>query len=144
MADSYGRIIEIKEIESGTSSKTNKTWESQIFVIDTGGQYPKSVPFKLFGNAISHLEPFQVGDNVKVSYEPEGRAWEDKWFVELRAYAIADPAQARAAESRNQRPAAAARPASRPAANTSSQASTSPPSQPMAGFDESTENDLPF
>lgn len=89
-----GRVLQILPLQQGTS-KAGKPWKSLVFVLETGGQYPKKVPIKLFGESVDKF-PLQVGQEVTASLDLDGREWEGKWFPEIKAwnivYAGAQPA----------------------------------------------------
>lgn len=78
-----GKCIAALPIESGTS-KAGNAWQKQNFVIETAGQYPKKVCFQLFGDKVNDCP--NVGEEVKVSFDPESREWNGKWFTQLNAW----------------------------------------------------------
>ena len=81
-----GRVLQILPLQQGTS-KAGKPWKSQMFVLETGGQYPKKIPIKLFGESVDKF-PLQVGQEVTASLDLDGREWEGKWFPEIKAWNI--------------------------------------------------------
>lgn len=99
-----GKVIQILPLQEGVS-KAGKPWKSQMFVLETGGQYPKKVPIKLFGDYVDRF-PLQVGQDVTASLDIDGREWEGKWFAEVRAWNIVyQPAQQVAQPTYQQPPA---------------------------------------
>ena len=68
-----GKCIAALAIESGTS-KSGNAWQKQNFVIETAGQYPKKVCLQLFGDKVNDCP--NVGEEVKVSFDPESREWQ--------------------------------------------------------------------
>ncbi len=108
-----GRVLQILPLQQGTS-KAGKPWKSQMFVLDTGGQYPKKIPIKLFGDSVDKF-PLQVGQEVTASLDLDGREWEGKWFAEIKAwnivYAGAQSAQTATAPTATPQPAPTAQPA---------------------------------
>ena len=80
-----GKCIATLAIESGTS-KSGNAWQKQNFVIETAGQYPKKVCFQLFGDKVNDCP--NVGEEVKVSFDPESREWNGKWFTQLNAWKV--------------------------------------------------------
>lgn len=107
-----GRVLQILPLQQGTS-KAGKPWKSQMFVLDTGGQYPKKVPIKLFGESVDKF-PLQVGQEVTASLDLDGREWEGKWFPEIKAWNIvysgAQTAQTAPAPTATPQPAPTAKP----------------------------------
>ena len=108
-----GRVLQILPLQQGTS-KAGKPWKSLVFVLETGGQYPKKVPIKLFGENVDKF-PLQVGQEVTASLDLDGREWEGKWFPEIKAwnivYAGAQPAQTAPAPTATHQPTPTAQPA---------------------------------
>lgn len=84
-----GKVIQILPLQEGVS-KAGKPWKSQTFVLETGGQYPRKVPIKLFGDTVDRF-PLQVGQDVTASLDIDGREWEGRWFAEVRAWNIVYP-----------------------------------------------------
>lgn len=80
-----GKCIAALPVESGTS-KSGNAWQKQNFVIETAGQYPKKVCFQLFGDKVNDCP--NVGEEVKVSFDPESREWNGKWFTQLNAWKV--------------------------------------------------------
>ena len=86
--DVKGRIINILEIESGTS-KAGKEWKKQGFVMDTGDQYNPNVCFSLFGDdKIAMLSSYSVGEEVSVSFNLSSREYNGKWYHNVDAWKI--------------------------------------------------------
>lgn len=80
-----GKTIAVLPIESGTSAKGN-TWQKRNFVIETPGQYPKKVCFQLFGDKVNDCP--NVGEEVKVSFDPESREYNGRWYTQLNAWKV--------------------------------------------------------
>ena len=80
-----GKTIAVLDLVTGTS-KAGKAFQKREFVIETAGQYPKKVCFQLFGDKVNDCP--NVGEEVKVSFDPESREWNDKWFTQLNAWKV--------------------------------------------------------
>ncbi len=80
-----GRCVAVLDLISGTS-KAGKAFQKRDFVIETAGQYPKKVCFQLFGDKVNDCP--NVGEDVKVSFDPESREWNGKWFTQLNAWKV--------------------------------------------------------
>lgn len=80
-----GRCVAVLDLISGTS-KAGKAFQKRDFVIETAGQYPKKVCFQLFGDKVNDCP--NVGEEVKVSFDPESREWNGKWFTQLNAWKV--------------------------------------------------------
>lgn len=124
-----GKVILIQPLQEGVS-KAGKPWKSQMFVLETGGQYPKKVPIKLFGDIVDRF-PLQVGQDVTASLDIDGREWEGKWFAEVRAWNIVYPQAQQVAQPAYQQP---------QQAYPQQQAVAPAPAAPQAGVAD----DLPF
>ncbi len=126
-----GVIIKEYPAREGVSSKTGNAWKTQDFVIQTKDQYPRTCLFNVFG--ADKLEQFNIhqGDNVRVWLDINARAWQDKYFNDIRAFRV-DHIDAAAAPAASQ-PAGAVAPADSAAATAS---------DPLGSSDDA--NDLPF
>jgi len=93
MAEINGKINVIVDKVSG-QSKNGGEWVKQEFVIETDGQYPKKVCFSLWGDKINVLESLKPGDPVKISFDPESREYNGRWYTDLRAWKIESGSQA--------------------------------------------------
>jgi hypothetical protein len=63
------------------------------FVIETDGQYPKPVIFQLSNDKTGIINSFQIGQDIEVAYNINGREWvspqgEVKYFNTLEAWRI--------------------------------------------------------
>lgn len=81
-----GKITHIEQPLSGTSS--NGTWAKQLFVIETFGDYPKSLAFQVWNNDLGMLKNLQDRTPVEVHFRIQSRVFEDRWYTELTAYKI--------------------------------------------------------
>ncbi len=71
-----------------TGTGRNGAWVKQSFVIQTEGQYPKQVCFDAWGDKADVVKNMNAGEMVKVSFEPESREFNGKWYTNLRAWRI--------------------------------------------------------
>ncbi|MCU0444746.1 MAG: DUF3127 domain-containing protein [Microscillaceae bacterium] len=127
-----GQLFEILSEQSGTGK--NGIWRKQEFVIDTTAeQYPKKVCFTVWGDRINQLSSFNIGDNLKVSFDVESRPYQGKWYTDLKAWKIENTTGNAAASASS-----TAKPAAKPA-----EAFASDPFPQDLISQESTD-DLPF
>jgi len=84
-----GEIISISEVQTGTSKKGNN-WKKLGFTITTGGDYPKTIHFTVFGEEkVDNFMKFnKVGQNVDVSFNVESREFNDRWYTDLGAWKV--------------------------------------------------------
>lgn len=67
-------------------SKAGKSFTQTIFAIETDGKYPKAIAFNDFGAA--DVDKCNIGDEIIVSFEPESREYNGKYYTNLKAYKI--------------------------------------------------------
>ena len=83
-----GTIKVLMEEQTGTS-KTGNAWQSREFVIEVSeAGYTNFVHFKAFGRDVDDLRSASVGDEVEVSYKPQAREYNGRWYDENRLYGI--------------------------------------------------------
>ena len=139
-----GRLIKILPDVEGEGQRGH--WIKGGFVIETGDDYPRKVAFTAFGEQrVAMVKNIPMGQMVQVTFTPESREFNDKWYTDLRCSNIQPfvPGQMPAAatgyawagnQAPVQQPAAqGAAPATQPAGFASA------PAMPAAG-----EDDLPF
>lgn len=83
-----GTITSILDVETGTSKSGE--WAKVIFVVNTGGEYPKDVAFIIFGadKVDKFLQYNKEGDEVEVSFDPASREYNGKWYTDLNAWKV--------------------------------------------------------
>lgn len=81
-----GSIIKVGEIQTGVS-KAGKNWQKQEYVLQTLGDYPKTIAFSLFGGRVNEY-PMQLGEIVTVSIDINSREYNGRWYTEITAWAI--------------------------------------------------------
>lgn len=79
-----GTVYKVLDAVTGTGAKGN--WVKQSFVIETPGQYPKKVMFTAWKDKCD-LIPTE-GTEVIVSYNPESREYNGKWYTDLNVFDI--------------------------------------------------------
>lgn len=88
-----------KLIVKNDAEKITDTFTKREFVIsDEGAQYPQEIMFQLVQDKCDLIEPFNVGDEMKVNFNIRGRRWESpqketKFFVSLDAWRLEKTAQ---------------------------------------------------
>jgi hypothetical protein len=128
-----GRIVKFLPKQEGYSQRGH--WVKAGFVIEYGDEYPKKAAFSLFGeDRLQMCKSLKEGTLVQVSYNPESREYQDRWYTELNCIRLqaVDAGQPASVPA----PAPAHAPAKRLAAAAPAAATQMP-----AGQDE---NDLPF
>jgi hypothetical protein len=83
--DINGKVILLMAEQTGQGK--NGTWRKLEFVIETQSQYPKKVCFSIWGDKIDTAS-IKMGDDVVVSFDPESREYNGKWYTDLRAWKV--------------------------------------------------------
>ena len=85
-----GTIKSIGEVQTGIAKSSGKEWKKMLFVIDTEGEYPKSVAFNLFGGekVDNFVKYNKVGQRVDVSFDVESREYKGKYYSEFNAWKV--------------------------------------------------------
>ena len=131
-----GKIISVLEPQKFVSQKNGNTYVTNQFVIETQGQYPKKVAFKVMGEDKFAQMQIAVGGFYNVSFDVESREWQGKWFTECQAW--------RAVRMDGQQQAAAPAPAANAGTTTGNAPSApAPTSAPAASPMPETTGDTP-
>ena len=81
-----GKLIKIMSEVTG-EGKFGK-WVKQEFVIETTDQYPKKVCLSAWGDKTDSLKQVNEGETITVSFNPESREYNERWYTDLRAWKI--------------------------------------------------------
>lgn len=83
-----GKITVIQDVESGESKTSGKAWAKVVFVIETEGEYPKTVAFTVFGaeKVDKFLQFKKVGQRVEVSFDIQSREYKGKYYTDANAW----------------------------------------------------------
>lgn len=140
--DATGRLHEIFD-EQQVSEKFRKR-EFVLEVID--GQYPEHIKFQLVQDKTALIDPYKIGDEIKVTFNLRGRGFNKNgqmlYFTNLEAWRLEPAAAGGSAPAGGgySQPAAAPR-AAAPAPQNQNPNLRAQPAAPIAGDDD---NDLPF
>lgn len=130
-----GKIVKILDAQRFTSKKDGSEIVKNAFVIETQGQYPKTICFSVIGEEKFKQMSLVVGNVYNVSFDAESREWNSKFFTELTAWKAVNLDAGQSAQT--QQPAAAPSPQLAPANGVSPFPTAD--AQPAGGADE-----LPF
>ena len=82
-----GKLIQLLPEVSGESARG--PWIRGGFVIETDGDYPRKVAFTAFGEErVAMAKNIPMGSPVQVTFTPESREFNEKWYTDLRASRI--------------------------------------------------------
>ena len=140
--DVTGRLHEIFD-EQQVSDKFRK----REFVLEVqDGQYPQQIKFQLTQDKTSLIDPYKMGDEVKVTFDLRGRGFNKNgqmlYFTNLEAWRVEAASAGAPAGGGSSYGGGQQQPAARPAAqNQNPNLRAQPTAQPIASDDD---NDLPF
>lgn len=78
---SRGRISDMSEVQSGTS-KNGYQWQRMTIVLEIPG-FQGSVTkqcFQVFGDDVSDVLLYNIGDRVEISWSMYAREWNGRWY----------------------------------------------------------------
>jgi hypothetical protein len=82
-----GKLLKILPEQSGQSEKG--TWVRGGFVIETEEAFPRQVAFSLWGeDKVSAVKKLNLHSQIKVSFTPESREYNERWYTDLRCFKI--------------------------------------------------------
>ena len=89
-----GRISRKEAKQSGQSARG--AWVKQDFILEyQDGSFPAQVCFTSFGtDKVAELDRFQVGDEVKVSFNLRAREYNGRWYNDVRVWRLSPAGQA--------------------------------------------------
>lgn len=81
-----GKVIKILEPQRFTSKKDGSEIVKNFFVIETQGQYTKTIAFSVMGADKFNAMNIAIGGTYTVSFDVESREWNGKYFTECSAW----------------------------------------------------------
>ena len=89
------RVLEVTELQSGTSEKTGNQWSSRDLVLITDERYPRKIALTFKGMHCQLLDNIKPGDIVEVSFDAESRLVNGRYYTTLYAWqaTVVQPAQ---------------------------------------------------
>lgn len=75
------------------TQRITDSFQKRDFVIETQEQYPQLVKIELHNDKCSHLDGYNLGDKIKVSFNVRGREWKKDdstvtYFTSLQAWKL--------------------------------------------------------
>ena len=81
-----GKLVDFLNIESGIS-KSEKGWQKQTCIIDTGGEFNNLIAVSAFGeDKIKALNKLEVGMEVKILCNVYSREYKGKYYHNIDGY----------------------------------------------------------
>ena len=80
-----GKIIQLLPEKSGESARG--PWRKQEYILETEGQYPKTVCFMAWSDKIDEFA-IKEGENLVVSIDLESREYNGRWYTDVKAWKV--------------------------------------------------------
>jgi hypothetical protein len=80
--------LEGKLLVKGETTQVSATFTKRELVLEVPGQYTQYVKFELKQAKCAELDKYNVGDQLKVHFNIDGREWQGKYFTNLSAWRI--------------------------------------------------------
>lgn len=99
-----GKVIAVLEPQTFVSQRNGNTYVTNVFVIETSGQYQKKIAFKVLGADRFSQMGIVLGHTYNVSFDVDSREWNGRWFTDCVAWRVQDldsqpPAQSYSSQS---------------------------------------------
>lgn len=140
--EATGKIIAILPANSGVSQRTGNPWMTQTFVLETAEQYPKKIPFEVFGEDKIRQFNLQMGETVTIHFDVDGREWNGRWFAKVSCFNVTRASQTQVAPVAQQQ--SQAQPPQQNVATAQTEAPAPAPQPQSQGGGEGNADDLPF
>jgi len=76
-----------KLVVKNDTQQIKETFKKREFVLsDEGSQYPQEIVFQLVQDKCDLIDPFEIGDEIKVNFNIRGRRWENPKTGEIRFF----------------------------------------------------------
>lgn len=83
-----GTIVKLMDEQSGTS-KAGNVWTVREFVVEVNDEgFKNFVHFRALGREVEELKGMKEGDLVEVSYKPQSREFNGRWYDEHRLFSV--------------------------------------------------------
>ena len=84
------KIIQIGDIQEGTSRTGNPCKKFFLVLETTDQQYPRKACFTVFGSdrVNQYHNTLKVNETVRVSFDIESREYNGRWYTDLNAWRI--------------------------------------------------------
>lgn len=87
-----GTLKQVLPTVEGESARGH--WIRGSFVVETEGDYPTKVMFTCFGEErVNAVQGLAIGKKIQVTFTPESREFNDRWYTDLRVSKIETLAQ---------------------------------------------------
>jgi hypothetical protein len=80
-----GTVKDLLEEQSGESR--NGPWRKREFILETGGNYPKSICMVMWGDNIDQFN-VQVGETITAHIDLASREYNGRWYTDVKAWKV--------------------------------------------------------
>jgi len=78
-----------KLVKKFEEQKISDKFKKREFVIETSeNKFTEQIKFELVQDRTDLIDPYQIGDNLKITFNLKGREWQGKYFVNVQAWRI--------------------------------------------------------
>jgi Domain of unknown function (DUF3127) len=79
------KLTQLLPIQTGTGK--NGEWKKQDIIVETEGQYPKTICVSVWGDKINQSQ-LQIGNELRIDFDIESREFNNKWYTDIKAWKI--------------------------------------------------------
>jgi len=90
-----GKLVKKLEVESGIS-KSEKAWQKQTCIIDTGGEFNNELAVSAFGDKMTQMNKLEVGMDVVILCNVYSREYKGKYYHNIDGYHFTSNSKAEA------------------------------------------------
>ena len=90
-----GTLVKKLAVESGIS-KSEKTWQKQTCIIDTGGEFNNEIAVSAFGDKMTQMNKLEVGMDVVILCNVYSREYKGKYYHNIDGYHFTSNSKAEA------------------------------------------------
>lgn len=78
-----------KLVEKFEEQQISEKFKKREFVVETSeNNFTEQIKFELVQDRTDIIDPYKIGEEVKISFNLKGRKWNDKYFVNVQAWRI--------------------------------------------------------
>lgn len=81
-----GKVISVLAPQTFVSQKNGNTYVTNVFVLETQGQYQRRIAFKVMGEDKFSQMGIVVNGVYNISFDVESREWNGRWFTDCQAW----------------------------------------------------------
>ncbi len=78
-----------KLVEKFDEQQISEKFKKREFVVETSeNNFTEQIKFELVQDRTDIIDPYKIGEEIKISFNLKGRKWNDKYFVNVQAWRI--------------------------------------------------------